>query len=236
MAASEIYPIPGFAEPFSSLSHLLGAGVFAILACFLLRRGRGHRLRVALLGVYVFCCVLLLTLSGVYHLLALGGAARAVLARLDHGAIFLLIAGSFTPAHGLLFSGWGRWGMLALIWAAAIAGITLKSIFFADMAEWLSLLFYLALGWLGVLSGIALGRRYGYRFIRPLVWGGVAYTVGAAVDFLRWPVLVPGVIGPHEAFHVAVLAGIGLHWRFVWEIASSPWLPGEGTEVTCERT
>lgn len=220
MAAPEIYPIPGFAEPFSSLSHLLGAGAFAVLGSFLLHRGRGDRLRVALVGVYVFCCVLLLSLSGVYHLLAPDGAGRAVLARLDHGAIFVLIAGTFTPAHGLLFRGWGRWGMLALIWAAASAGLTLKIIFFADVAEWLSLLFYLGLGWLGLLSGVALWRRYGFQFIRPLLWGGVAYTVGAAVDFLRWPALVPGIFGPHEAFHVAVLAGVGLHWRFVWEIAS----------------
>jgi channel protein (hemolysin III family) len=143
-----------------------------------------------------------------------------VLARLDHGAIFVFIAGSFTPAHGLLFRGWGRWGMLAFIWAVASAGLTLKMIFFADVAEWLGLLFYFGLGWLGLLSGVVLWRRYGYRFIRPLLWGGVAYTVGGAVDFLRWPALVPGVFGPHEAFHLAVLAGVGLHWRFVWEIAS----------------
>jgi channel protein (hemolysin III family) len=228
---SEIYPIPGFAEPFSSLSHLLGAGAFFVLGFFLLRRSRGNRLRIAAMGVYVFCCVLLLAVSGVYHLLAPGGAGRAVLERLDHGAIFLLIAGTFTPAHSLLFRGWGRWGVLSLIWALAIAGITLKSIFFADMVEWLGLLFYLGLGWLGALSVVALWRQNGYWFIRPLLWGGVAYTVGGAVDFLRWPVLVPGVVGPHEAFHVAVLAGIGLHWRFVWEIASPTPPPGEGERV-----
>jgi channel protein (hemolysin III family) len=228
VSSPDIYPISGFSEPVSSLTHLLGAGTFTVLGVLLLRRGRGDWLRVMFLGVYAFACVFLLSMSGVYHLLAPNGAGRAVLARLDHGAIFVLIAGSFTPAHGLLFQGWGRWGTLLLIWATAVSGITLKTIFFTDTEEWLGLLFYLVLGWLGVVSGVLLWRRHGYRFIRPLLWGGVAYTMGGILDFVRWPIVVPGVFGPHEAFHVAVLAGALLHWRFVWSFASGDGPSGNG--------
>jgi channel protein (hemolysin III family) len=216
------YPIPGFTQPVSSLTHLLGAAVFAVLAVPLLRRARGHGGRVAALGVFAFACVFLLAISGVYHLLALGSAGRAVVERLDHGAIFVLIAGSFTPVHGILFRGLGRWGPLLLVWAAAVTGITLKTIFFTGFPEWLGLTLYLGLGWLGAATMLVLWRRYGPGFVRPLVWGGLAYTAGAVLEFLRWPVLVPGVVGPHDLFHLAVLAGIGCHWRFMARLAAAP--------------
>lgn len=216
---ADIYPVPGFSEPVSSLTHLLGASVFAVLTFFLIRRGRGNWVRMAFLGVYAFTCVLVLSLSGVYHLLALGGAGRAVLKRLDHGAIFALIAGTFTPVHGILFRGWARWAPLLLIWSAAVTGITLKMVFLGGFPEWLSLSLYLGLGWVGVVSGVVLWHRFGSAFVQPLVWGAVAYTVGAVLDFLRWPVLLPGVVGPHELFHGAVLTGVGFHWRFVSQFA-----------------
>jgi len=133
--------------------------VFAVLAAFLLRRGWGNRTRVAFLGVYVFSVVFLLSMSGVYHLLPPGSAGRAVLHRLDHSAIFVLIAGTFTPVHGIVFQGRERWGPLALIWAAAIAGITLKMIWFTDVPYWLGLMCYLGLGWVGAISGGALWYR-----------------------------------------------------------------------------
>jgi channel protein (hemolysin III family) len=216
----ELYHLPGFHEPFSAISHLLGAVAFLGLGFLLLRRGRGDRARLAFLGTYAASCVVLLSLSGVYHMMVRGGTAHRVLGRLDHGAIFVLIAGTFTPVHGLLFRGRLRWGPLLLIWAATAAGITVKTIFYEDLAEWLGVLFYLALGWLGALSAALLGWRYGFPFIRPLLWGGGAYTAGAALDALGGPVLIPGVVHAHEAFHLAVLAGAWFHWSFVWRFAS----------------
>ena len=227
------YPIPGFADPFSSLSHLLGAGVFACLTPFLLWRGRGNAGRLFFLGVFAFATVLLLSMSGVYHLLSTGGVARAVLKRLDHGAIFILIAGTFTPVHGILFRGAWRWGPLLFIWLGAAAGVTLKTIFFDDVAEWLGLTFYLSLGWVGVISGLECWRRYGLAFIKPLIWGGLAYTVGGVLEFLRWPVLIPGVVGSHELFHVGVLAGIAFHWKFVFQFASGEVVESKKEGLNC---
>lgn len=207
-------------EPVSSLTHLAGAAVFAVLAVALLRRGRGDALRMASLWVFAVSCVLLLSLSGVYHLLAPESPGREVLKRLDHAAIFVLIAGSFTPVHVILFRGLWRWGMLALVWGLALAGLTLKIVYFDTMPEWLGLAMYLALGWLGVFSAVALARRTGWRPMRLVLWGAIAYTAGALFEFLRWPVLAGGIVGPHEIFHLAVLAGIGCHWAFVLRIAA----------------
>ena len=212
------YSIPGFAEPVSSLGHLLSAGIFAVLGFFLLRRGRGSVPRQFALGVFVFSAVFLLTMSGVYHLLTQGTAGHQVLQRLDHAAIFALIAGSFTPVHWILFTGWGRWGVLLLIWALASAGITLKVIFFDSIPEWLGLMSYLGLGWIGLASGITLWRRDGIGLITPLVYSGLSYTLGGLLEFLRMPVVIPGVIGPHELLHIGVLAGIGFHFRFLFGV------------------
>jgi len=211
--------IPGFSEPVSSLTHLAGAVVFAILSAFLIARGRGDARRVMSLAVFAFSCVLLLSFSGVYHLLSPGTAARSVLMRLDHAAIFVLIAGSFTPVHVILLRDLWHWHLLAWIWLAAIAGLVLKTVYFEVTPEWLGLLMYLGLGWLGVISTVALARRSGVRFVLPLVWGALAYTIGAVAEFLGWPVLIPGVVGPHEVFHLAVLAGISFHWAFILGIA-----------------
>jgi len=233
---TELVHLPGFFEPFSAISHLLGAAMFGGLGVVLLRKGLRKRLSTGYLVslvVYAVSCVLLFSMSGVYHMLEGGGAGRCVLERLDHGAIFILIAGTFTPIHVILFRGWLRWGPLGLVWGAAIAGITLKTIFFAEFPEWLGLSFYIGLGWFGAVSAGFLIKQHGFSFIRPLLWGGIAYTLGAMADFLCWPVVIPGVAQGHEVFHIAVLAGAGFHWWFIRGIARErphglPLLLGEG--------
>lgn len=212
----DTYSIPGFSEPFSSLSHLLGAGIFAFAGVVLLRREKASR-RLAL-GIFVFCCVFLLSMSGLYHLLTPSGAGRQLSRQLDHAAIFALIAGSFTPVHWFLFSGWSRWGVLILVWILAISGITLDVIFFDSIPEWLELTAYLGLGWIGLASVVTLWRRYGIAMVKPLAYSGLSYTAGGLLEFFRIPVLIPGVIGPHELLHIGVLAGIGFHYRFLFSI------------------
>jgi channel protein (hemolysin III family) len=214
-----IAPIPGFADPVSSLSHLVGAAIFFLLSIFLLRRGRGDAARVASLLIFCFGAVFLLSISGIYHLLAHEGMPRRVLRALDHAAIFVLIASTFTPIHVILFRGPGRWGMLLLIWAIAIVSITLKIAYLYSMPDYIGTALYLGMGWIGLASGIALLRRFNFAFVSPMLWGGIAYSIGAVLDSLRWPVLVPGVIQWHEVFHVAVLVGLAYHWSFIYRIA-----------------
>ena len=210
----------GIADPVSAATHLLGAliALFAGIALMLRRyRHWGHRLAAM---VFPLGCVFLLSMSGVYHVLPEDTEAREVLQVLDHAAIFALIAATFTPIHAIVFRGAWRWGMLGLVWGVAITAASLKSVFFAETPEWLGLSLYLGLGWLGAVSGSVLWRRLGFEFIRPLLWGALAYTIGALMDFLKYPTVLPAVVGPHELFHLAVLAGIAWHWRFILRVAS----------------
>lgn len=139
---------------------------------------------------------------------------RAVLQRLDHAAIFAMIAGTFTVARGILFRGWWRWGMLVLILGSVATAIPLKMVFFGNVPAWFGTFLYLSLG---LISGIKLWNRFGFGFVRYLLWGGIAYNVGAVAEFLGHPVLMQGVFGPHEFFHIAMLVGLACHWAFVWQ-------------------
>lgn len=209
----------GIADPVSAATHLLGAliALFAGIALMCRRyRHWGHRLAAM---VFPLGCIFLLSMSGVYHVLPEHTEAREVLQVLDHAAIFALIAATFTPIHAIVFRGAWRWGMLGLVWGAAITAASLKSVFFEQTPEWLGLCLYLGLGWLGAVSGSVLWRRLGFEFIRPLLWGALAYTIGALMDFLQYPTVLPAIIGPHELFHLAVLAGIAWHWRFILRVS-----------------
>jgi len=192
--------------------------VFLVYGAKLIYMARGHPAWAVAIGIFVLSGVFLLSMSGVFHLLDVEGVGRAVLQRLDHAGIFALIAGTFTPAHVILFSGVWRWGFLIVIWSLAIAGITLKSVFFNQLAEWVGLMAYIGLGWLGILSAYMTHRLHGLAILKPLLYGALAYTVGATLEFFRIPVVVSGVIGPHELFHVAVLAGLAWHWIFIRDL------------------
>lgn len=219
-----VISIPGFSEPVSAMTHLLGSGVFAIVGFLLVRRGRqtdgpGWNWRMTGLALFVFAAVAQLGISGAYHVLQPGLAPRLVMQQIDHTAIFVLIAATFVPVHAILFKGWRRWLILLILFSLAAIGVTLNLLYFNELPELLELTFYIAMGWVGGYSGYALYHRYGWAFIQPLVWGGIAYTLGGAIEFLRHPVLIEGVVGPHELFHLAVLTGLGFHFRFAFSFA-----------------
>ena len=212
-------PFLGFSEPFSSLSHFAGAGLCLAFSLPLWKSAKGHFGHRFAIGVFSFAAVFLLVMSGVYHLLPNGTVGKMVLQRLDHAAIFVLIAGTFTPLHGILFRGILRWLPLIIIWSIAVVGITLKTIFFSQIPEFVSLGTYLGMGWLGLISGFFVYSQWGFGLVVPLLEGAVLYSVGSMFEFFKGPTLITGVIGPHELFHVAVLLGIAYHWKFVRAVA-----------------
>jgi channel protein (hemolysin III family) len=221
MEEIEVFAIPGFREPVSCFTHLLAAPVFAILSYFLVRRGRGNWVRTASLVIMASSTVFLLSMSAVYHLLG-PGMGRQVMLKLDVAGVFALIAGTITPLHAILFRGFNRWAPLVLVWSVAVAGITLRTVFSDSLPPGVGVAVFLGMGWGGLISCILLWRRYGFSFVKLLLWGGIAYTLGVAVLGLKWPTPIPGVVGPHELWHVAVLVGLGLHWRFVFQFAGGP--------------
>ena len=219
---SQVHSLPGFHEPFSAFSHLLGALVFAVLTFFLLRSARGDGRRVLALAVFAGTTLLLLSMSGVFHMLREGSTARDVLGTLDKAAIFALIAGTHTPVQSLFFRGRGRWLVLVLIWLLAATGITLFSVFYSTLPSGLATGVYLVMGWIAGGAGLLVWRRGHARRMGLLILGGVVYSIGAVLLGLDWPTLWPGVLDAHGLWHVAVLTALALHWRFFFLNAQQP--------------
>lgn len=217
---AQIAPAFGINEPFSSLSHFVGAAAFAILGVLLLRRSGPSGPRKVALFVYVASQVLLFTMSGLFHLFPRGSSAQVVFGRLDYASIFVLIAGTCTPPYAILFRGWARTLGLVFTWTLAVAGVVSKTIFFDAISHSVSVALYLFMGWSGALAGLVAWRRYGIRFVAPLFAGAVAYTVGALfeVNATKFP-LWTGVIQSHELWHLAVLLAAAMHWTFIYQFA-----------------
>ncbi len=215
-------PLLGIADPFSTLTHGLGAVIALALAGRLIERGRGRPGARAALAVFAGSCILLLATSGVYHVFGHGTPVGTVFQRLDHAAIFILIAGTFTPVHAILFRGPWRWAVLLAVWTIAVIAIPLKTVFFDALPESIGLSIYLGMGWLGAGTAWILWRHLGFHVIRPALAGGLAYTFGALVGIAGAPNPIPGIVGAHELFHCASLVGVWFFWRFMGEIARTP--------------
>jgi hemolysin III len=161
---------------------------------------------VNVVGASVFCAtmVLLYLVSTLYHALPAGRAKR-VFMKLDHGAIYVFIAGSYTPfALGALSGAWG-WTLFGLVWGLAVFGVTMKA---CDRLSqpWVSTGLYLVMGWLALIAAVPLIERVALPGLQLIVAGGVAYTAGVvffALDSrLRYA---------HTVWHGFVIAGSGLH-------------------------
>ncbi|MFO0916936.1 MAG: hemolysin III family protein [Planctomycetaceae bacterium] len=210
--------LPGCHEPVSAVSHLLGAAVFLSLAVVVIRRSKGNGLHTAGLTVMSICTVQLLILSSLYHM-SPPGHLRNTMHLVDVSAIFLMIAGSLTPVHIILFQGAQRWVPLAIAWIMAFCGIAFRWEYGDLVTTRSGIAIFVVLGWGTAITTAVLWQRYGWRFIRNGVLSGVTYTLGAAMLAANRPILVPGVVGPHELWHLAVLCALGFYWRFIFQFA-----------------
>jgi hemolysin III len=129
--------------------------------------------------------------------------------RADHAAIFVFIAGTYTPFALLVVSGPLGTGLLIAVWAGALAGIA-RELVWTRAPRWLGVAAYIALGWLAVLCAPTLISELGWS-VTLVAAGGVLYTLGAVVYALRRPDPWPRSFGYHEVFHALVIAAAALH-------------------------
>lgn len=165
--------------------------------------------------MYVSSVVAALAISGMYHSFDYGDAARAFMQRIDHYAIWALIAGTFTAVHGTMYKGFWRTGILAITWGYAAIGITLQVLWFDTFKGDLGLVLYLGLGWMGIASMVKLGRQLGFGAVRPFLYSGFFFSAGAILEAFHWPTLIDNWVGSHEIFHFAVIVGCSLNWLFI---------------------
>jgi len=225
-------PFAGLDDPLASVLHLAGAVFFAWQALRLVRRAGAARRRAAALALFAVTAVSALGLSGSYH------PWKATLQRIDHSAIFLLIAGTLTAFHAVAFRGRGRWWMVGLVWAIAWAALFGKIALWSSLADGLGLVLYVGLSAVGISSILFLPRKLPWRAYDLMAAGAVTYVAGALLDHYEVGWLVPAVFGPHELFHAAVLGALLLHWRFfeVWAVPGLVPEPAEAQRASVLRS
>ena len=170
---------------------------------------------VAVMLVYGLAVTTLFSFSAVYHALKKRENEVTVWRKLDHIAIFIMIAGSYTPlVYIYLESGW-RWGMIIAPWAIVLLGVFYK-LFWLRAPRVLSPILYLGMGWLALIPLKELWISMPPLAFWGVVAGGVAYSIGAVIYALKRPNPIPGVFGFHEIFHVWILIGALLHFAVVF--------------------
>ena len=164
--------------------------------------------------VYALASAVLFGVSALYHRGRWSARTLALLRRLDHSNIFLMIAGTYTPICLALLDGTARDVVLAVVWVGALAGVVFR-VAWLSAPPWLYTPFYVALGWVAVGVLPSLARAGGAGVVALIVVGGLAYSVGGLVYALRRPDPVPAVFGYHEVFHSCTLVGYACHYAAV---------------------
>ena len=196
-------------ELINAYSHGLGAVLAFIAAIFLIVKGYGLPLGQWIsLWVYGLSLVLLLSSSMLYHF-AQDERKRYWYKKLDHTAIYYLIAGTYTPFLSIAIPTAKAHHLLIALWVIALIG-TLFKLVFIHLFQKVSLAAYLVMGWLAVLVMDDMQRYLSKDAIQLLIAGGVAYTVGTLFYALK------KVRYSHAIWHVFVLLGAGLHFLAIY--------------------
>ena len=165
-------------------------------------------------GIYALSVVALFATSAVYHRVDWRSVrARRGMRHLDHAAIFVLIAGTYTPFALLVLDGWAGTAILVIVWIGALAGIV-RELAWSSAPRWLGVATYVGLGWVAVLIAPRMVEALGWNVL-PVVAGGVLYTAGAVVYARRRPDPWPAAFGYHEVFHALVIAAAALQFAVV---------------------
>ena len=211
-----------FKEPVSGLTHLGAAIVSAIGLIILLVIERGDPAKFISSLIYGLSLVLMFSASAAYHLIPANPQVEFRLRKLDHAAIYLLIAGTYTPICLTFFTGFWRWGLLAIVWGFALAGI-LVMMFVLNAPRWVNAGIYLIMGWLAVFAIQQMILTMPSAAMFWLIAGGLFFTLGAIIYITKKMDFVPGIFGFHEVWHIFVILGCLSHFILVAQyIAATP--------------
>ncbi len=162
-------------------------------------------------GVFTLTAVMLFGTSAIYHRGKWSPRTLAVLRRMDHANIFLIIAGTYTPLTVILLEGATRTAVLVLVWVGAFLGLLFRVIFI-NAPRWLYVPLYIALGWVAIGYVKPFYENGGAAVVWLIVAGGLSYTVGAVFYGFKWPGTSARYFGYHEYFHSLTVVGFVCHY------------------------
>lgn len=201
-------------EPVNTLTHL-SACILAIFGTiYLILSSTGELTKVLTLGIYGTSLITLYGASALYHGIDTTKEKEQLLKKIDHVAIFFLIAGSYTPVLSYGLPSTWRIVMLSLVWGLAVLGMVLKALY-VNVPRWVSSIVYLSLGWIALVPFYQLIHAFPLQAILLMILGGVAYTFGAVIYATKWFDFYPNKFGFHENFHIWTMVGSAIHFVFI---------------------
>ncbi|MDO8268950.1 MAG: hemolysin III family protein [Moraxellaceae bacterium] len=202
-------------EAFNFYSHLAGIAAAAVGTVFLVMRAADSASLIIPAVVYGLSTIFLFLASSLYHAFKQQENEVSFWRRMDRFAIFVMIAGSYTPVCYLFMNEQWRVPMIAIQWGLVGFGV-LTQVFFPRAPRVLFALIYLTMGWLLVLPMQQVLTAMTVTQQALLFCGGAAFTLGAVFYAARKPLMLPGVFSFHELFHVMVLIGAGCHYAMIY--------------------
>ncbi|WP_419418496.1 PAQR family membrane homeostasis protein TrhA [Legionella sp. D16C41] len=191
----------------------------ALFACtILILDSNGTRAIVANI-IYSISLIGLYGISALYHTRLWSRQKYLLLRRLDHAAIFFLIAGTATPICLLKLTTTSGLQLLSIFWFVAITGMFITTRW-SHVPKWTRALLYIGMGWIGIFYYPEIKLSLDATNIQLLVIGGVTYTLGAMIYAFKWPDPFPSIFGYHEVFHVLVVLGSGFHFFLNYNLAT----------------
>jgi len=206
---------PAFTKPLlRGYLHAAGTVAAVVIGTMLVLAARPDVPKQLTIGVFVSSSVLLFGTSALYHIGRWRPSVKAVLRRIDHANIYVVIAGTYTPVAFNLLGGWVRPTVLIAIWAAALAGVTMvtRSVRLPDGAV---AAVYVGMGWVGLAAAPAIVAAVGAGGLVLIMGGGVLYSMGAAAYAWKRPRLWSRVFGYHEVFHLFTLLASASFFAFM---------------------
>lgn len=204
-------------EVYNTIISGLGAVLSTIGVAFLIHRAWTEEQPWALLGfsIYGFGLINMFVCSALHHGVDGSPKTNHHLRQLDYFAIFVMIAGTFTPFCLILLRNLLGWIVLGVIWALAVAGIAFKA-FYPHAPRWLLLSLFIGMGWLGLLIAKPISLAIHWQGLSAMLLGGVFFTAGGVIYGLEKPNPFPGKFGFHEIWHCFVLAGAASHFYIMY--------------------
>lgn len=198
-------------ELLNAISHGLGAlfGIVGTVLCIVKAANTGDPWRIVSGSIFGVTVLLLYLMSCLYHALKVNMAKR-VFRVIDHCTIFLLIAGTYTPFTLVTLRGTIGWVLFGIVWGMAVLGITLNAVNLKKFSK-ISVACYLVMGWAIIAAFQPLAEALAPQGVSLLIWGGIAYTVGAILYGIGAKVKYF-----HSVFHFFCLVGTVLHFFAIY--------------------
>ena len=166
-------------------------------------------------AIFAATASLLFGTSALLHRGSWSPRTEALLRRMDHANIYLIIAGTYTPFAVLALPQAEGRILLLIIWTGALAGVVFR-VFWVGAPRWLTTTLYVVVGWVAIFFLPGLVEGAGVAAVALIFIGGILYTLGAVVYATKRPNPSPGTFGFHELFHALTIAAFAAHYLAVW--------------------